>query len=161
MSPIRVNLKQTKVNVNAIQSHFRPGGAVHRDATQTGRAVRRTAERIAPSRTGMAGLKGKHTGPSVSTIAFQNHVTVGNKADYARFVHEGTRARIFPHNRTGFLWVRPQPHSWYAPNWDPFGDGIDINAGGRTPRRSVRGQKKNQWLVRAMKTQMGRRGYLR
>jgi hypothetical protein len=148
---IRVNTVRTRVNVSAIQSHFTATGIVGKEAREAGRAIKRAAIQAAPSRTGT--LKARHTGPRSSPTTLGTHVVVGNDSDHALFVHEGTHGPILPHNSTGYLWVRPSPHSWYAPNYSPFG--YEINAGGRTPRRSVRGQRANPWLARAMSQQTG------
>lgn len=155
MSVIRVKSVRTKVNVSAIQSHFTPGGPVSDEAKETGRAVKRLAIQKAPSRTGL--LKTRHTGPYYAPTKLGLHLTVGNESSYALFVHEGTTGPILPTNPTGYLWVRPSPHSWYRPNYEPFGDGIEVNAGGRTPRRSVAGQSAQPWLANALRQEMATR----
>ena len=55
------------------------------------------------------------------------------EADYALFVHEGTRGPILPYGR--FLVVRPSPHSYYSRP---------------TKRKRVRGQRSNPFLEKAL-----------
>lgn len=154
-SVVRIRYRGTRVTVNtaAIQGEFKVGGKISRHAHSVGRNIKREAEAMAPIRGGE--LKRSHTGPHYSTTWLGGHVTVGNDAPHAMFVHKGTTGPILPRNHTGYLWIRPAPHSWYAPNYTPFDDfewgGFAVNAGGRTPRRKVRGQRANPWLADAMR----------
>ena len=136
----------TKVTVNttAIQSMFLPSGQVADHAKGTGRQIRAAAEADAAKFVRSGDLLHSHTGPYYSTTTLGGHVTIGNNSNHARYVHEGTHGPIFPRNPTGFLWIRPAPHSWFAfdPDWAEYG--------GRTPLTHVRGQRANPWMARAM-----------
>lgn len=59
--------------------------------------------------------------------------SVGNYADHALYVHEGTTGPIFA-TGGGNLWLRPSPASWFP-------------RGGQA--KSVRGQEANPWIAKA------------
>lgn len=143
---VRARYRGTKVTVNttAIQSLFLPGGGVADHGKQTGRKIRAAAEADAAKFVRSGDLLLSHTGPFYSPTWLGGHVTIGNTSDHARFVHEGTQGPILPRNHTGYLWIRPFPHSRFAfdPSWAEFG--------GRTPLPRVRGQRANPWMARAM-----------
>lgn len=140
----RVNVRSGKVRVNttAIDSMFLETGQVGRQAKRVGREIKRQAIAEAPKRSGE--LSGSHDGPWYSKTRLGGHITVGNHAPHALYVHEGTVGPIFP-TRGEFLWIRPTPHSWFAydPQW--------VEYGGRTPQPRVRGQSANPWLADAMR----------
>ncbi len=85
----------------------------------------------APSRT--ANLKRSHNLALTPRGSTGVQASVGNYADYARYVHEGTNGPIFPMGGDN-LWIRPFPHSRFP-------------RGGRA--KSVAGQTANPWIAKA------------
>lgn len=131
-----------RINTTAIDGQFLETGSVGRAAKRVGREIKYQASAEAPSRTGELGRS--HDGPWYSKTYLGCHITVGNHAPYAIYVHEGTTGPILPRTHDD-LWIRPHPHSWFAadPQWAEYG--------GRTPLPSVAGQSGQPWLAEAMR----------
>lgn len=90
----------------------------------------------APSRT--SNLKRSHNLALTPRGTTGVQASVGNYADYARYVHEGTQGPITAHGwddgSPAFMAIRPAPHSWFP------GGGF---------ARSVAGQTANPWIAEA------------
>ena len=131
-----------------IQRAFLPGGSLFQNVRRVGNTNLKYAREEAPKRTGkMAAALKMSVTPSGKLHA---RYTVNTNIDYAIWTLRGTKdvAPIRATNKsginpTGFLWVRPRPHSWYAWNREP-------GSGGRTPRAFVDGQDKNDWLKKSV-----------
>lgn len=128
---VRVTVYDTQV-----AGLFLPGGDVWGWMRSVGFEHMQMAAIEAPVRTGQ--LKGLHN--LALTPSGRNHVrySVGNYADYAVYVHEGTTGPItsvgWDDGGPAFLAIRPVPHSWF-----PNGGFV----------RSVSGQEANPWIARA------------
>jgi hypothetical protein len=126
---------RVQVYDSRLQTLFEPGGSVHRWTRDLTIRVMDRAVRLCPKRTLHLAESHDH---SVGTNRLGTFGYVSNHAEYARFVHEGTRDYITPtHGR--YLVVRPAPHSFYARY---------------TKRSSVRGQHAQPWMERALVSEM-------
>jgi hypothetical protein len=126
---------RVQVYDSRIQEMFNPGGSVHKWTRDLAIRVLDRSMRECPKRTSFLAFSHDF---SVGTNHFGTVGYVKNHAEYAVFVHEGTRDVIFPVTNK-YLVVRPHPHSHYTRY---------------TSRRWVRGQHANPWMERALVREM-------
>lgn len=139
-----------RVDHNAIDSMFRDTGEIGRAAGRTVREARLIAQRIAPKRTHAL---------SESVMNYSNHhYTYGHRMAlytdlyYARWVLEGTKGPIVAKHIS-----RKGGPGWLIVPARPFGASSYV---GYRFRRSVRGQKANPFMQRAMEEACGQRGLM-
>lgn len=137
----RISRVHVKVHDYAISEMFARGGEVFKEAENVAVKIYAKATVRAPMGRypGAGGLMQSHDEETFQSGRFSTTGVVTNDADYALFVHEGTRAKIDP--KPGNMFLVPR-----NPRITPR------SKGGKGPflaLDSVPGQKSNPWLYNA------------
>ena len=131
---------------SVIAALFLPGGQSWAKMEEIGRHHIQLAIAESPSRTN--NLRRSHNLALTPVGKNRCRYSVGNYADYAVYVHEGTTgpivARGWDDGGASFMFIRPFPHSRFP-------------TGARA--RSVSGQTANPWITRAGSMALARYGF--
>lgn len=131
-----------------IDGLFSAGQPAHQFLTKRNREVKVRAAQLAPKRTGNLARSVRNVGVRKNG-PYRATGQISADADYAFFVHDGTRGPITA--RGGGVMILRTPH--------PRGIGGKGGTGGFGVR-SVRGQRANPFLLRAAQQVMSRYGVL-
>ena len=156
--------RQVRVRINEaqIKKFTLAGGQVHGAVRRLSAVTEVVARQEAPSRTGR--MKASISAGENWSNGRQSRFTVRVGASYASYVLDGVRGWIYPkhraRNRAGNqAGRRPGTFSGRPPRF-PVGKSQGEPQGNWTMAPKVRGQRANNFLMRAVREVMRRQGYL-